>query len=122
MWFGFHLLLPFVVTDSVTATACTILIPAQAVVFVYARLVVIGMAARAVRSISGRPVVNRLRVSGVAFCTVKVATVIERLVCQRGVTVVRRCPGIGNVTGIALLRCVEVTRVRAACYDTIVAA
>ena len=105
-----------------TATVRTILIPAQTVVVVFAHLVVIGMATRAIGLISGRRIVNGLRISGVAFCTVKVATVIERLVCQCGVAIVRRCPGIGNVAGIALLRRVEVTRVRAACDDTIVAA
>ena len=105
-----------------TATARTVLIVTQAVVVVLACLVVVGMATRAFGSISGRRIVNSLRISGMTFCTVKVATVVERLVCQCRVAVVRRCPGIGVVAGIALLRCAEVTRVRAACDDTVVAA
>ncbi len=113
--------LPFVVTDSVAATVSTVLVPAQAIMIVLVCLVVIGVAARAIGFVSGRPPVDGLRVGSVTSRTVKVATVVLRLIGESSVTVIGRSPGIRNVAGIAFLRRAEVSRVCASCNDTVVA-
>lgn len=80
------------------------------------------MAACASGLVAGRRPVDRLGVGAVTFCAVEVATVVQRLICKCGVTVIRRSPGIRNVASITLLRRTEVTRVRASCYYAVVAA
>lgn len=52
-----------------------------------------------------------LGIGFVAFRTLQVATVILRLVRQRRMTVICRCPGIGGMAHVALQRRAEVIRV-----------
>lgn len=100
----------------------TILIFTQSIVIVFTRLIVVRVAASAIRLVArGRPV-DVLGVRLMTFCTGKVAAVILRFIRQCSVTVICGSPCVRDVAGITFLRRAEVTRVRARCYDTVVTA
>ena len=105
---GENNLLPFIFSDAVAATARTILVVAQPIMFVDARLVINCMTTGTGGCIPrGRPI-NEFRVGLMANGAGEVAAVIEWLVCQTYVTVIRRCPGNRTVAQTAILRSVEV--------------
>jgi len=82
--------LPFVFADSVAATGCTILIPGQAVVFVYAGLVVTGVTARASGLVARRRPVDHVRIVLVALGASEVAAMILRFIPKPGMPVIAR--------------------------------
>jgi len=63
---------------------------------------------------------NDFRVTLVAFCTLQVASVVLRLVRQRGMAIVCGHPRIGVVARITLQRSVEMVRVLADRCHTVV--
>ena len=112
--------LPSAITNSVTAAACTIQVILKAIVVVFARLVISRMTARAGRRVArGRPV-DGIRIGIMAFRTLEVAAVIERLISQTGVVEVRRCPTIRGMALATIYRRTEMTRVHSSRISAIV--
>lgn len=72
------------------ATGRTVLIASQAVVLIYAGLVVIGVTARASGLVARRRPVDHVRIVLVALGASEVATVILRFIRKPGVPVVSR--------------------------------
>ena len=83
--------------------------------------VISGMATGAVRLECGELPVDHFCIALVAGSASQVSAVILRLVRQARMAVVGRCPGIRAVAQAAVLRCVEVARIRPCCERTVVA-
>ena len=79
--------------------------------FVLVRSIVARMTTRTVRLERRILPGDGLGIGFVAFRTLQVAAVILRLVRQRRMTVICRCPGIGGMAHVALQRRAEVIRV-----------
>jgi len=95
----------------VATTGRTILVPGKAVVFVYAGLVVTGVAARACGLVARRRPVDRFRIVLMALGAKEVAAVILRFIRESRVPVVGRNPRIRAVAQTAVLYGIEVAGV-----------